>query len=105
VAYRPLPLSSLWHIALTPYVIRTTQLMFGADALTRPTRAETNAQRVDGYDRDIESSSFSAKPCVWHRWIGDVDSNMFEAMNGLLKIIGEPDRYDEGDFHWHCYRC
>jgi len=79
---------------------------FGAGSkATKPTQVEVGAYLVDVYDLDLKSSSFNADFYIWMRWHGNLNPGKFEAMNGQMQFIGDPDEKDQGDFHYRCWRC
>lgn len=71
----------------------------------KPISVEVGAYLIDVYDLDLKTSSFNADFYVWMKWHGSLDPGKFEAMNGQMQFIGDPDEKDQGDFHYRCWRC
>ncbi len=69
------------------------------------TKVEVGAYLVDLNEIDLKTSSFNADFYLWMRWHGDLNPGKFEAMNGQMQLIGDPDVIDKGDSHYRCWRC
>jgi len=93
-------------LLLVSILLFAGETAFGtAPKTSKPIQVEVGAYLVDVYDLDLKSSSFNADFYLWMRWHGDINPGKFEAMNGQMQFIGDPDEKDQGDFHYRCWRC
>lgn len=69
-----------------------------------PTEVRIGAYLVDINGIDLKTSTFNADLYLWMKWRGDLDPSKFEALNGKIQLVGDPDAIDNDGSHYRCWR-